>query len=237
MYNLLCIFLIFYIYSVIGYIFEITYCSIRNKKITWTRGFLIGPYLPIYGTGSLILINTLARYADDYIVLFIMSMVYCSILEYITSYVLEKLFNLRWWDYSKRKFNLNGRVCLLNGVLFGIAGVFIVKFINPLITSFIYSMNYSVLTIISLILIIMFIIDLVLSIRIVLGLKNNIYKIINMDSTIEIKKEVFLFIKNNGMLTNRLLKSYPNLVSINSKKISEGVQFIKNELKKRKKTK
>ena len=237
MYNLLCIFLIFYIYSVIGYIFEITYCSIRNKKFTWTRGFLIGPYLPIYGTGSLILINTLARYADDYIVLFIMSMVYCSILEYITSYVLEKLFNLRWWDYSKRKFNLNGRVCLLNGVLFGLSGVFIVKYINPIITSFIYSIDYTLLTIISSTLFILFIIDLLLSIRIILGLKNNIHKIINMDSTIEIKKEVLLFIKNNGMLTNRLLKSYPNLVSINSKKISEGVQFIKNELKKRKKTK
>lgn len=237
MYNFLCVFLTFYIYSVIGYIFEITYCSIRNNKFTWTRGFLIGPYLPIYGTGSLILINTLGKYSNDYLVLFIMSMFYCSTLEYITSYVLEKLFNLRWWDYSKRKFNLNGRVCLLNGVLFGIAGVFIVKFINPLIISFIYSTNYSVLTIISLILLIMFIVDLVLSIRIVLGLKNNIHKIINMDSTIEIKKEVLLFIKNNGTLTNRLLKSYPNLVSINSKKLSEGVDYIRNELKKRKKAK
>ena len=76
------------------------------------RGFLIGPCCPIYGCGCLLFILILPKYLDDPIVLFILAATICSVLEYITSWIMEKLFNTRWWDYSKRRFNLDGRVCL-----------------------------------------------------------------------------------------------------------------------------
>lgn len=237
MYNLLCIFLTFLIYSIIGYVSEVIFCSIKSKKFIWNRGFLIGPYLPIYGNGALIITHTLGKYSDDVIALFIMSMVYCTILEYFTSLILEKLFHLRWWDYSEKKFNLNGRVCLTNGLLFGIAGIVILDFINPLITNFVYSMNSKILVLVCLVLLVIFLTDLFVSIRIVFGLKTNISKITSKDATKEIKKEVSLFLKNYGFLTSRLLKSYPNLVNINNKRLSNAIDYMKTELRKRRKTK
>lgn len=73
---------------------------------------MIGPYCPIYGWGALAITILLKRYIDDWIVLLFMSIITCGILEYATSYVMEKLFHARWWDYSRRKYNINGRVCL-----------------------------------------------------------------------------------------------------------------------------
>ena len=93
------------------------------------RGFLIGPYCPIYGSGALLLTFLLNRYVNDKLVLFVMSIVVCSILEYVTSYIMEKIFHIRWWDYSNYKLNINGRVCLNNIALFGLAGVLIIKYI------------------------------------------------------------------------------------------------------------
>ena len=87
------------IYSIMGWIMEVTCKSIEAKKII-NRGFMIGPYCPIYGWGALAITILLKRYIDDWIVLLFMSIITCGILEYATSYVMEKLFHARWWDYS-----------------------------------------------------------------------------------------------------------------------------------------
>ena len=96
-YDLFMYFMLFMFYSIVGWIIEVIYTFITDKKIV-NRGFLIGPYCPIYGVGCLLIIILLKKYTDDFIVLFIMSMLICSLLEYLTSYVMEKLFNARWWD-------------------------------------------------------------------------------------------------------------------------------------------
>ena len=99
------------IYSIIGWIYESTLCSITNKKLI-NRGFLNGPYCPIYGSGAILVILILGRIKNPVLLFFLGALVTCS-LEYLTSYVMEKLFHARWWDYSQRKFNINGRVCLI----------------------------------------------------------------------------------------------------------------------------
>ena len=124
--------LVFFIYAVAGWIMESTSISIRNKKFV-NRGFLIGPVCPIYGYGVVLVSILLKKYQDDMIVTFFMSIIICGILEYLTSFFMEKIFNARWWDYSQRKFNINGRVCLQNLVLFGIASCVIVYIVNPFI--------------------------------------------------------------------------------------------------------
>ena len=131
LYNICFLAVLFFIYSVIGYIAEVIYVSITEKRFAISRGFLIGPYLPIYAAGILSMVFLLDKYKDDLFVLFFMSVVICSFIEYMTSYVMEKLFHLRWWDYSNFKFNINGRICLINSALFGIAGVFGVRYLNP----------------------------------------------------------------------------------------------------------
>lgn len=103
--------------------------NIRMKTLA-NRRFLIGPYCPIYGTTSLVMILLLKKYENDIVVLFFMGIVILSIIEYITSYIMEQIFNARWWDYSYRKFNINGRFCLINSLLFGLLCILLIKIIN-----------------------------------------------------------------------------------------------------------
>ena len=106
-------FIYFFVFSVVGYICEVTYVYICNKKLV-NRGFLHGPYIPIYGNGAIFITLALGQ-CKNVILVFLGSMLICSILEYVTSYVMEVIFHNRWWDYSKQKFNINGRVCLNYG--------------------------------------------------------------------------------------------------------------------------
>lgn len=100
------VFLYFIIYSILGWICEVIYCFVLDKKIT-NRGFLEGPYCPIYGTGGLIVVYFLLPVKNMPIAVFVLGMILASILEYITSFVMEKLFDTRWWDYSNNRFNIN----------------------------------------------------------------------------------------------------------------------------------
>ena len=127
---------LYYIYSVAGWIMETVSVSIQKRKFV-DRGFLIGPYCPIYGTGVVAITVLLKKYSDDVVATFFMSIIICGILEYMTSYFMEKIFKARWWDYTNRKFNINGRVCLQNLVIFGILGTFIVFVANPFLIKYI----------------------------------------------------------------------------------------------------
>lgn len=128
-------FLYFITYSVVGWIYETILCSVREKRFI-NRGFLNGPYCPIYGCGAMLDIFLLKPFAGNIVALFFLSMVVCSALEYATSYILEKLFKSRWWDYSNNKFNLNGRICLLGAVVFGAMSVLLVKLLHPVVVDF-----------------------------------------------------------------------------------------------------
>lgn len=105
-------FILFLIYSFIGWFMEVCVTYPKNKKLV-NRGFLLGPYCPIYGYSSIIMIFYLNHYKDNPLTVFLLAVVVCSFIEYMVSYIMEKMFNARWWDYSTRKFNINGRVCLL----------------------------------------------------------------------------------------------------------------------------
>ena len=144
-------FLLYFMYCLFGYILECIFCTIVDKKVVLNRGFLIGPYLPIYGCGAITIIFLLKRYLDDPIALFVMAALVATILEYIASYFMEKIFKARWWDYSEQKFNINGRVCLLNTVLFGIGGLVIMYWINPVFTNFLHSFNKKILIVLGII--------------------------------------------------------------------------------------
>ena len=135
MHTILVQFVYFVLYSFLGWVCETIYCSIDDKKFV-NRGFLNGPFCPIYGTGALLVIDIFMKYKDDLVVLFILSVVITSIVEYITSYLLEKIFNLQLWDYSTYFFNLNGRVCLKNSLLFGVLSILAVEVIHPAVEGF-----------------------------------------------------------------------------------------------------
>jgi len=127
----------FFIYSFLGYLIEIIFCSISEKKLV-NRGFLFGPVLPIYGTGMLLVIVSTQGVRGDSFLTFVVAMAVCSVTEYLISWAMEKIFGIRWWDYSEvYKLHLNGRICLVNSVLFGLAGLLIVSWVQPVLERFV----------------------------------------------------------------------------------------------------
>lgn len=118
-------------YSVLGWCGEMVYCSIGQRRLCEKRGFLNGPICPIYGHGALVVLLCLNGGCRNPVLTFFWGAVLTSIVEYVTSFAMEKLFHMRWWDYSRYKFHINGRVCLLNSTLFGLASVFLCHFANP----------------------------------------------------------------------------------------------------------
>lgn len=206
------LFIIFIFYSICGWIIEVVNVSVMEKKIV-DRGFLIGPYCPIYGVGGLYIYIFLNKYYNDPVALFFLTIVECAILEYFTSLIMEKIFKTRWWDYTDKKFNINGRICLETLVLFGIGGLFSVYLVIPYLTKFLDVIPINILNIIAIVLAIIFAIDCIVSFRIIYNFKlvaNDVRK----DSTNEITAKVKEVLKNKSIFSKRLVKAFPNFKTI-----------------------
>lgn len=132
------------IYAFFGFIIETLYVSIPNKRFV-ERGFLHGPIIPIYAFGAMAILCFLEPFFNNPLLVFILGIIVTSALEYLTSYTMEKLFDMRWWDYSQRKYNIKGRICLRNSLLFGLLSVVLVEWIHPVIKVFVASVPVSVL--------------------------------------------------------------------------------------------
>lgn len=138
------IFSLYFIYfleaSFAGWLWECTYNAVKQGR--WeNRGFLFGPVIPIYGVGTvgmMVIVRLLPDLSTGDVSLgkvFLLSVVGSAILEYLTSYFMEKLFHAVWWDYSDMPLNLHGRICLPASLAFGLAGVAIVKYVIPFASS------------------------------------------------------------------------------------------------------
>ena len=194
-------------------------CKLVELKKFINRGFLIGPYCPIYGWGCILIILLLNKYTDDPLVLFIMAIVICSILEYFTSYFMEKLFKARWWDYSSNKFNLNGRICLETMIPFGLLGCLIMYFVNPFFVSIYSKIPSNILIIISFVLFTIFLTDNIISYTIMFKMKIPKIKI-SKDNTEEITEYVRSILAKRSFLYKRLMKAYPNMKILRNKVMS-----------------
>ena len=126
---------LFMIYSCLGWIYETTLCTVKDGR--WeNRGFFYGPVCPIYGTGAVGISAVMSLAGSSRVTLenwqiFAISVVGSAVLEYITSWALEKMFHAVWWDYSKLPFNLHGRISLFTSLGFGLGGLLVVYVIAP----------------------------------------------------------------------------------------------------------
>lgn len=230
MYNKFCFyFLLFIIYSFVGWSIEVIGKLIEKHKFI-NRGFLVGPICPIYGWGCITMILFLTKYKSDPIILFCMAILICSVLEYFTSYFMEKLFHARWWDYTRRKFNINGRICAETMIPFGLLGCLVIYLINPIFSNIILKFTPLTINIVATIILVIYLIDNIVSLSIMFGFKDTL-KTIEKDGTEEITKRVREVLHKRNFLYKRLVDAFPTLL-INKERLLLLQEQIKNDLSK-----
>ena len=117
-YNFIQWLMFFYIYCFFGWCFESTYVSLKNKKLV-NRGFLNGPYLPLYGSGAISVLFTALPFRENPVWVYVAGALTATLLEYVTGVVMEAVFKVRYWDYSNQKFNFQGHICLSSTIAWG----------------------------------------------------------------------------------------------------------------------
>lgn len=128
------------IYAFLGWCLEVVYSTVHTGKFI-NRGFLNGPYCPIYGVGMIIVIVLLEPFKINIPIFFLGSVAITTILELVTGFVLERIFNQKWWDYSMQPFNLKGYVCLGQSLVWGLACIFVIYIFQPFVNDFIHLMS------------------------------------------------------------------------------------------------
>ena len=212
----------------VGYITEVLVCLYDDKILTFQRGYLLGPWIPIFGCGFTLL-SPLAHYETHPEIVFIMGAVLSTILEYITSVIMEKIFKTRWWDYSKMKFNLNGRITLRNSLGFGIVGlltVYVFRRTNRIMFRYIPK---NILILATIILFTLFVLDAIISTKVILTVARTDELLKKKDMTSEIKQRVHKELKENYIFVDKILNTFP--------KAFKNVRRVFNAMKRKKKNK
>lgn len=188
------IFWYFIIYSLIGWMIEVIFHAVTQGKIV-NRGFLNGPLCPVYGSGVLMVLIVLyfagsilgiktSVDASHPVILFAIGIVFASLIEFLAGFILDKLFHARWWEYSDRKFNINGYICLEFSIIWGLAIAFVLRVIQPGIENIVDMIPY-ILGIISLIIIYLcFVADIVITVLTVLKMNKQLEKMEDIQKSI-----------------------------------------------------
>lgn len=232
--------LYFVLYACIGWLCETIYVSVAKGKLV-KRGFLYGPLCPIYGFGAILILfilNPLSAY--PYLV-FILGMILCSILEYLTSWIMELIFHVRWWDYSTYKFNIHGRVCLKNSLMFGVLGIILVYGIHPLLHLQIEKIPIVLQITIASILFILLCIDVVLSTLAALDIHKILHEVeVTLDAiktkqealSLQHSKEILEHIETLKKRHAHFIRAFPTLQHRTFVFDTKGLDELKQKLKK-----
>lgn len=176
----------------------------------------MGPWCPIYGFGAVFISLLLSRHAEDPLAVFGLAILICGILEYSASYMLEKIFHARWWDYSTKKFNLNGRVCAGTLLPFGLLGLLLVYAITPVMFSCFDLLSETMIQIICLSLSLLFLADITISTTTLVKIRVHAGKL-NGDSTEKITNEVRSVLAEKSALVRRIMRAFPEARLYNGK--------------------
>lgn len=161
--------LIFYLYCVLGWCFESAVVSVQQRHFV-NRGFLRGPMLPIYGFGATILLHVSLPLYDRPIELFLASMVAATVFEYVVGVVMEKLFKVKYWDYSTHRFQFQGRICLQSSLCWGFLGLILARAIHPPVETIVVWMPFPLLVVVDILWSAAFLGDVAVSVRTALDL-------------------------------------------------------------------
>lgn len=241
-YSLLQWMLFFYIYCFFGWIIESIYVSVCTGN--WVnRGFMRGPVIPIYGTGAIIILFAVIPFRTSLILVFILGTVAASILEFVTGFVMERIYKVRYWDYSDKPFNLCGYICLFNSLCWGVLSILLIYLVHSWVEKGVLFLNDMVLLSIDSGISSLFIVDLFNSSTTAVELKRmlansqklkddlmNIHnKMIEFNTAIANGKEKMDELKQMS-LQELYISARDNMSNIASDKDSPELQNLKNKL-------
>jgi len=224
--------LVFFVFSFVGWCIEVT-LKYRQFGRFINRGFLIGPWLPIYGCGAALITLTVAGLTPverGIGTTFAISLIVCGLIEYLASYFMEKKFHARWWDYSQKPMNLNGRVWIGNLILFGIGGVAIIHIVNPFLYGLFDSLSLVSREIIASCLSVIFLADYSIS-HFVLKLVKIGVESSEADNTEAISKDVKLLLSDRSIFYRRFANAYPDVI-YRTEKVKARMEEIRLETEK-----
>ena len=219
----------FFIFGFAGWCMEVI-LKYRQYHRFINRGFLTGPILPIYGFGVILITLVVCRLTSvesGVMTTFAISLVICGLVEYLTSFVLEKIFHARWWDYSQKPMNLHGRVWIGNLVLFGLAGVAIIHIVNPVLFPALDRIPLNTRKVTAVVLLAIFAADLVISCFVLKLVKVGIDSS-EADNTEEISKEVRQLLTNRSYFYSRFADAYPEVV-YKTERVQARIAAVKAE--------
>lgn len=161
----------FYFYCFFGWIFESTYVSIKSRKFV-NRGFMRGPFLPIYGSGAIMMLVVSMPFQDNIFLTYIAGCIGATALELVTGVAMEALFKVRYWDYSNQKFNYKGHICLSSTVAWGFLTIFMTEFLHRGVEKIVFVIPVTVVNVVTVIVTVYIIIDFTLSFKAAMDLRD-----------------------------------------------------------------
>lgn len=204
--------ILMFIFSCAGWLIEVILKFIKYHRFI-NRGYLIGPYCPIYGGGvvAVTLLEMLILQGEgSYLEVFFLGMLACGILEYFVSWFMETMYHARWWDYSTKPMNLNGRIWIGNLILFGLGSVLVLKWINPLIFGYTDTWSDQFIILVAVFIVVLLITDNICS-SILMNVVKREIDAREEDNTEEISQKVRALLKDRSLLMRRINEAYPNL--------------------------
>lgn len=165
----------FYFYCFAGWCFESAYVSVKTGELT-NRGFLRGPFLPIYGSGAIMMLVVSMPFQDNLFLTYAAGCIGATVLEYVTGVTMEALFKVRYWDYSKNKFNFQGHICLGSSLAWGVLTILMTEVIHVPVEKLVLSLPAKALTIVTCLLTVVIFADFALSFKAAIDLRNVLVK-------------------------------------------------------------
>lgn len=222
------IYICFFIYSIIGWIWESFLCSSVELKKLVNRGFFLGPYCPIYGLGATLSYLLLRDIGSATLIFILASIVSCTI-EYIVGYILEKMFKDRWWNYDNYPFQLHGRVCLYGLVIFGLANVVIVKISTPFLMFSLSVIKDSILIGLAISISLVSFVDLIITIS---ARKKLNKKLSNIHERLEEKADIYFEnMTNSSAFSNEYLLERGKILRNKAMNINEKLKTTEDNIK------
>jgi len=221
--------LLFFAYAIAGWCMEVCMKYRRYRRFI-NRGFLTGPWLPIYGFGAVLItlgVNAIAGIEHSVGTTFLIAFVLCGTVEYVSSWIMERRFHARWWDYSRKPLNLNGRIWIGNLMLFGLGGVFVDNLANPLLFRAFDGAGLRARTVVACFLLAVFAADYVVT-HCVLKLIKTGVESSEADNTEQINREVRLLLSDRNYFYKRFADAYPDVI-YRTERITERMNAIRAE--------